>query len=215
MSLFLAPQSWPFLLALILLIAIAVIEGLALLLGFSISGWLDDFMPDMDVPSGDMAGHVFDAWLGWLHLGKVPLLVVLSLLLTTFAMAGFVINGVAHSILGEYPPVFASVPLAFLGALPAVRASAAAISRLVPRDETSAEPLANLVGKIGVVINGTARANYPAQARVKNDHGQTLYVHVEPDGENQQLVAGESVLLVKQISGARFLAIANPRPDLL
>ncbi|MDR1936453.1 MAG: YqiJ family protein [Candidatus Accumulibacter sp.] len=219
MSLFLAPQSWPFLLALVLLIALAVIEGLALLLGFSISGWFDDFLPDApdapELPAGDAAGHAFDAWLGWLHIGKVPLLVVLTLLLTAFAVGGFLINGVAHSVLGDYLPIFVSTPLAFLGALPVVRFSAGAIARLVPRDETSAEPLANLVGKVGVIINGTARVNYPAQARVKNNHGQTLYVHVEPDDENRQFVTGESVLLVKQISGARFLVIANPRPDLL
>ena len=96
-----------------------------------------------------------------------------------------------------------------------VRASAAVIYRFIPADESSAEPLENLVGKIGIIINGTARVDFPAQARVKNDHGQTLYVHVEPDKDDQQFAAGDSVLLVKQISGARFQAIANPRPDLL
>lgn len=213
MSLFLSPQSWPFLFALILLVAIAVIEGLTLLLGFSLSGWFDEFFSG--VPAGDASEHVLEAWLGWLHIGKVPVLVVVTLLLTAFAMIGFFVNGAAHSILGEYLPVFFSAPLAFLGALPVVRASATVIARLVPRDETSAEPLENLIGKIGIVVNGTARMNYPAQARVKNDHGQTLYVHVEPDDENQKFVIGESVLLVRQISGARFQAIANPHPNLL
>ena len=73
MSLFLAPQSWPFLLALMLLIALAVIEGLALLLGFSLSGWLDDLIPD---PSAGGGGEFFDSWLGWLHVGKVPVLIL-------------------------------------------------------------------------------------------------------------------------------------------
>lgn len=213
MSLFLAPQSWPFLFAVVLLLAIAVIEGLALLLGFSVSGWLDDLLPD--VSAGDGFGYVFDSWLGWLHIGKVPMLVVLAIMLTSFSIAGFLLNSVVHAVLGVYPPALVSAVLAFLGALPVVRATAATISRLIPRDETSAEPLENLVGRIAVIVNGTARANYPAQARVKNDHGQTLYVHVEPDGEDLQFVVGESVLLVKQISGSRFLAIANPRPELL
>ncbi|MDR3221277.1 MAG: YqiJ family protein [Candidatus Accumulibacter sp.] len=212
MNLFLAPESWPFLLALILLLAVAVVEGLALLCGFSVSGWMDDFVPD---PSADAAGHVFDSCLGWLHIGQVPMLVVVTILLTAFAVIGFVINGVVHSFVGFYPPAITSAPLAFLGTLPIVRMTSTTIARFVPRIETSAEPLENLVGRVGVVVNGTARANYPAQARVKNDHGQTLYVHVEPDGEGLQLAEGESVLLVKQISGTRFLAIANPRPELL
>ena len=76
-------------------------------------------------------------------------------------------------------------------------------------------PLTDLVGRVGVVINGTARVNYPAQARVRNAHGLTLYIHVEPDQEGVVLANGDSVLLVKQISGTRFLAIANPRPEVL
>ncbi len=212
MSLFLAPQSWPFLLALVLLVAIVVVEGLALLLGFSISGWLHDFSPDLH--TGEPSG-IFDAWLGWLHVGKVPLLVVLAVMLTAFSMVGFLINGLAHAFFGIYLPAIVAAPLAFFGALPLVRASAAVIYRFIPADESSAEPLENLVGKIGIIINGTARVDFPAQARVKNDHGQTLYVHVEPDKDDQQFAAGDSVLLVKQISGARFQAIANPRPDLL
>jgi hypothetical protein len=143
------------------------------------------------------------------------MLVVVTILLTAFAMIGFVINGVVNAFAGFYPPAITSVPLAFLGALPIVRMASATIARFIPRVETSAEPLENLVGRVGVVVNGTARANYPAQARVKSGHGQTLYIHVEPDGEGLQLVEGESVLLVKQISGTRFLAIANPRPELL
>ncbi|GHU33680.1 membrane protein [Betaproteobacteria bacterium] len=213
MDLFLAPESWPFLWSVILLLAIAVVEGLALLLGFTVFGGFDDFSPD--VSSGDGLGHIFDAWLGWLHIGKVPILVVITLLLTAFSIAGFVLNGVAYAVLGVYPPVWVSVVVAFLCALPVVRALAATLARLIPKDETSAEPLENLVGRVGVIVNGTARVNYPAQARVKNDHGQTLYVHVEPDGEDLQFVVGDSVLLVKQISGVRFLAIANPRPELL
>ena len=88
-------------------------------------------------------------------------------------------------------------------------------ARIIPKDETSAVLLETLVGHVAVVVNGTARVNYPAQARVKSEQGQTFYIHVEPDDEDVQFTTGESVLLIKQISGARFLGIANPRPDLL
>lgn len=212
MSLFLAPQSWPFLLALMLLIALAVIEGLALLLGFSLSGWLDDLIPD---PSAGGGGEFFDSWLGWLHVGKVPVLILCAVLLTAFSVLGFTLNGLAQALLGFYPPTFVTTAVAFFGALPVVRISAAAIARLVPYDESSAEPLENLVGHVAVIINGVARKGYPAQARVRNAHGQTLYIHVEPDGDGASLNPGESVLLVKQLSGSRFLAIANPHPELL
>lgn len=211
MELFLAPESWPFTVAVMLLAAIALIEGLALLIGLSFSGWLDHFMPDA-VHGVEGAS---DSWLGWLHVGKVPMLVLLVVLLTAFALIGYTINALVHGGLGFYPPAPLSAVAAFLGALPVVRLSGAAIARLIPRDETSAVRFETLVGRVAVIVNGTARANYPAEARVKTDYGQTLYVRVEPDGQDVQFSAGESVLLVKQISGTRFLAIANPRPDLL
>ena len=213
MGLFFSPQSWPFLLALLFLLAIAITEGLALLIGFSLSGWLDHAFPDLTHEVNLEASS--ESWLGWLHIGKVPLLVVVTVFLTAFAVLGFCINGLAYALFGIYPSAFISVPLAFLGSLPIVRLCSAGLARLILRDETSAEPLDKLVGRTAIIINGTAKLNYPAQARVKNEHGQTLYVHVEPDDESIQLEEGESVLLVKQLSGARFQAIANPRPDFL
>jgi hypothetical protein len=159
--------------------------------------------------------NVSDSWLGWLHVGKVPLLVLAVVMLTAFAMIGYTINGLAHATLGFYPPTALSAVVAFFGALPVVRVMGAAIARVIPRDETSAVLLESLVGRVAHVINGTARAGYPAEARVKNEHGQTHYVRVEPDGADLRFGPGESVLLVKQISGSRFLAIANPRPDIL
>jgi hypothetical protein len=108
-----------------------------------------------------------------------------------------------------------SVPLALAGAIPVVRVSGAVIARYIPKDETSAVSLESLVGHVAVVVNGTARANYPAEAKIRNEQGQTFYVRVEPEGAGVRFKAGDSVLLVKQISGSRFLAIANPRPDFL
>jgi len=210
-ELFLAPESWPFTMAVMLLVAIAVVEGLALLVGMSLSGWIDHFIPD--------AAHgvegLSDSWLGWLHIGKVPILVLLVVLLTAFALIGYIINATVYSGLGFYPPTPVSIVAALLGALPVVRLSGAAIARLIPRDETSAVSFDSLVGRVAVIVNGTARAGYPAEARVKSDYGQTLYVRVEPDGPDIRFGPAESVLLIKQISGSRFVAIANPRPDLL
>ncbi len=212
MELILAPESWPFSAAVMLLIAITTIEGMGLLFGLSVSGWFDNLLPEHP---GDGLDGIADSWLGWLHVGKVPVLVLLVLLLTVFAIIGYTLNAVTHGLLGFYPPVLLSGVLALLGALPTVRVFGSLIARLIPRDETSAVLLESLVGRIAVVINGTARINYPAEAKVKNEQGQTFYVRVEPDAPDVQFGAGEAVLLVRQISGSRFMAIANPRPDLL
>jgi hypothetical protein len=38
---------------------------------------------------------------------------------------------------------------------------------------------------------------------------------VEPEGPDETLVAGASVLLVRHLSGRHFQAIPNPKPELL
>lgn len=210
MNIFLAPESWPFSVAALVLLCIAVIEGMGLLTGLSLSAWLDHLLPEADGLHG-----MSEVWLGWLHVGKVPLLILLALFLTAFSVIGFTASTLVKSLLGFYPPALFAAPLAFLGTLPVVRLSGAAIARLVPGDETSAETLDSLVGHVAIVINGRARIGFPAEARVKNKHGLTLYVHVEPDNNATTFNAGDSVLLVRQISGSRFQAIINPRPDLL
>ncbi len=75
--------------------------------------------------------------------------------------------------------------------------------------------LDTLVGRVATIVNGTARPGLPgAGAKWQNQHGQTLYIMVEPDSGGT-FESGTSVLLVRQISGTRFAAIPNPRPDLL
>lgn len=208
MELILAPESAPFTTAIIFVILLGTIEAITLLIGASLSGLFDHLAAlhlDVDADSG----------LGWLHLGKVPLLVLLVLFLTAFAMVGFTCNALTHSFLGSYPSPILSSSVAFLSALLAVRVCGAALARIIPSDETSAVSLATLVGHVAIIINGTARKNYPAQARVTTEKGQTFYIRVEPESATEQFVLNDSVLLVKQISGTRFLACANPRPDLL
>ncbi|MFZ4700912.1 MAG: YqiJ family protein [Candidatus Methylumidiphilus sp.] len=206
MELVVAPESWPFTFSVILVVLIGAIEMVSLLVGVSLAGALDH------IASIHIEG-VADSWLGWLHVGKVPMLVLLVILLTAFALTGFAFNAAYYGFYGVFPKPLISSGIALLIALPIVRIFSNFISRFMPKDETSAVLLESLVGQVAVVVNGTAKKGYPAQAKVKNHQGQTFYIHVEPDNENVQFVMGETVLLIKQISGARFLGLSNPFPD--
>jgi hypothetical protein len=206
---FLAPETWPFAAATLLLLLITAVEGLALLFGTHLSGFVDHMIPDMD-----HVDSALDRALSWLHFGRVPVLVLIVLFLATFALTGFALNMVVHWLLGVWLTSLISVPIAVITALPIVRILGAGIARAIPKDETYAVTLDTLVGRVATIVNGTARAGYPAQAKVPNQHGQTLYVMVEPDSGGT-FESGTSVLLVRQISGTRFAAIPNPRPDLL
>jgi hypothetical protein len=206
---FLAPETWPFAAATLLLLLITALEGLALLFGTHLSGWVDHAVPDLDHVDGAL-----DKALGWLQFGRVPVLVLIVIFLAAFSLTGFALNMVVHWLLGIWLTSLIAVPVAVITALPIVRILGAGLARVIPKEETYAVTLDTLVGRVATIVNGTARQGYPAQAKVANQHGQTLYVMVEPDGTGT-FENGTAVLLVRQISGTRFAAIPNPRPDLL
>ena len=66
-----AAETWPFTVATFLMLLIAVIEGLAMVVGANLSEWLQQALPD----PWDAIHGPFDNILGWLHVGKVPLLI--------------------------------------------------------------------------------------------------------------------------------------------
>lgn len=185
MSLLTTPDTWPFATALILMILLAVVEVLGMLLAASPSSLLDSLIPDVD-------------GLGWLHVGRVPILVVVILWLTGFSLSGFAIQSVAQSVTGAALPIWlASIPAVFLGL---VNASlfGGVLARLVPADETRAVSEQSLVGQRGVVSEGMARRGLAAQAKVRDAHGHMHYVLVEPLDDEESFGEGVVVVLVNK-----------------
>ena len=185
MSLLTAPDTWPFATALVLMILLAVVEVVGMLLAASPSSLLDSLIPDVD-------------GLGWLHVGRVPILVVVILWLTGFSLSGFAIQSVAQSVIGAALPIWlASIPAVFLGL---VNASlfGGVLARLVPADETRAVSEQSLVGQRGVVSEGMARRGLAAQAKVRDTHGHMHYVLVEPLDDEESFGEGVVVVLVNK-----------------
>jgi YqiJ-like protein len=208
---FLAAETWPFSAATLLLLLIAAVEGIAALIGANVSDWLQSVLPD----PWDSVDGPFDKALGWLHVGRVPVLVLIVIFLSAFALTGFALNMVAQRLFGIWVAVWLAVPLALVSALPIVRILGAGLARVIPKDESFAVTFDSLVGRVATILGGTARRGYPAQAKVASQHGQMHYIMVEPDEDGTTFEAGSSILLVRQLSGNRFSGIKNPRPDLL
>jgi hypothetical protein len=215
MNLFLAPETWPFAVAGLLMLSIAAIEGIALLIGASATGWVDSLLHHSPDALLHHSPDTPDSWLGWLHLGKVPLLVLVVLFLALFALAGFALNLAAAGAFGALIPPLIAAPVSVVAALPLMRVCAGGIAHLIPSDQTYAVSLDTLVGRVAVIVSGTARLGYPAQGKVTSEHGQVHYVMVEPDAAEVTFAQNDTVLLVKRLNGTRFQAIRNPRPDLL
>ena len=203
MDLLFNPHTWPFGSALVLLVALTVIEGAGLLLGGSFSEILDHLMPDSS-----------DGLLGWLHVGKVPLLVLMVLFLMGFSLSGFAIAGLTHNITGYWPPVILSVIPAIMFGIGCMKLLGNLIARLKITDQSTAVSELSLLGRVAIISEGNATTGMAAQAKVRDQYGQTHHILVEPDISGQTLLEGESVLLIRK-AGARYTAIKNPHPEQL
>lgn len=208
MSLFNTAETLPFGVAFALIVGVAVLEGIGMMIAMSPSNLLDHWLPEIDHDSG------VDKVLGWLHLGKVPSLVLLLLFLTGYAVFGYSLQIAMRGLSGHYLPAWAAGLLAVPAGLATVRALGALVAHIIPRDESSAVSEQSLLGRAGVVSAGIARQGLAAQARVRDAHGRTHFLLVEPDLADEQFEEGAEVLIVKKL-GAVYRAIRNPHPGLL
>ena len=211
-----ADENLAFSVALALMTFLALLEGMAILLGTGLSGLVDALLPDAllpgveaSVPDTGSAGGI-SGLLGWLYIGKVPFLVVLILILMSFGIGGLLLQTLVQRFTGALLPGWIASGAAFAFALPTTRACARLVAKVLPRDETEAVSEDSFIGRIAVLTLGSARPGYPAQARLTDTHGQSHYLMVEPDG-TAELRAGSEVLIVKK-QGHLFLAIPNPNP---
>jgi membrane protein implicated in regulation of membrane protease activity len=175
-----APGNLPFSVALLVMLLIGLVEALGLGAG---AVHLD---ADADLGAG---GDL----LGWLGVGRVPLLMLVVVFLAIFGLAGLAIQQLAGPL-----PASLAAAIAAVAALPLTGLGARALARIVPQDETTAVSLDSLVGKRGTITIGTARAGSPAQARVRDIHGQPHYVMVEPHEAAHPIAEGETVLLIRR-----------------
>jgi len=216
----LANENLPFTVALAVMFGIAVLEGVMALMGFALSGVLDSLLPDMDFDiEADLYADLetpspFSRLLGWLRVGKVPMLMLLIIFLTGFGLIGLALQSLLHGSIGFLLPNWLMAIPAFVLALPVVRLLGGTLNRFMPNDETDAVSVDSLVGRVATITLGTAASGSPAEARVRDVHGTTHYVMVEPDVATESFTAQSSVLLVRN-EGAVFKAITNPNPALV
>lgn len=212
-----ASENIPFSVALMLVFGLAMLEGVGILMGAGVSAFIDHLLPnvdmDVEVPNVEAPGVVSQI-LGWLYIGKVPFLIVLIAILTSFGILGLIMQSAVQSLLGIFLPSLLAALIALVAALPVSRAFSAGIVRIMPRDETEAVSTDSFIGRVAIITTGTARRGSAAQARLNDQYGQTHYVMVEPDSSAEELPCGTEVLLIKK-TGTRFLAIVNTKPVLV
>lgn len=198
-SLFTAPENQIFNAALFLMLLLGVVEGLFLAFGGGLD-WGESWLPNLDL-------------LDWLYVGRVPLMMVLVILLTVFGLMGLTAQWLYFHIMGHFAHAWLATPIVALLALPITRWCAAGVYVILPRDETSAVGADELIGRVGVIILGTASANQAAEVRVQDKMGQQHYIMALADG-GHDLQKGTSVLIVAR-EGHQYHVIENPSANLV
>jgi hypothetical protein len=214
----LAAENAPFVVALGVMAALTLVELVTMLLGFALSGLLDGVMPDLDVDvdvDADLAAPSPGMQvLHWLQFGTAPTLILFGLFLTGFGLAGLLVQSTSIGVTGRLlNPWIAGIP-AFFAALLVMRTLGGFLGRTVLRDETSAVSADSLLGTTAVVTLGTTRRSHPSQAKLRDQHGQTHYVLIEPLREGDEFHNGDSVTLIQR-EGPKYLVIESSVDALL
>jgi hypothetical protein len=196
----LATDNLPFTAALGVMLVIGVMEAVGLMFGADLASAVDSVLPDFDLDAdldveGGAAPGPLAAALGWLCVGKVPALILLICFLLAFGLAGLGVQSLVLESTGALlPGWFAAIPALAIG-LPATRFLGLGFAKILPQDETYAVSESEFLGKVATVTMGTARAGLPAEAKLRDAHGNTHYVRVEPLRPADSFAAGTAVVL--------------------
>ncbi|PSO17144.1 OB-fold-containig protein [Bradyrhizobium sp. MOS003] len=195
-----SPEVRPFAIAAAMIVVVGSIEMVSMLAGASLSEMLGTNI-DFGHPSDN---GVINA-ISWINVGGVPLLIFLLLLLGAFSITGFLIQDIARMVAGPLPATVASVG-AVVVSVPLVRAASRAIARVIPKDESYAIGLGELVGRIGEVVIGPLDQGPPGKVSVADVHGNRHFVWAVAAPASAPLPQGTMVLLVDR-DGTRFVAV--------
>ena len=145
------------------------------------------------VPEADAGGA-----LSLLGLGRVPFAIWLAAVLFGFGVGGFAVQAVAGVALGGPLPAWAAVLPAALAGLGSARGTAGVVGGLVQQNETTATGAQFMGGMRGVVVQGIAARDRPAEVRLRDRHGNMHFMRCEPYRDSDVIAEGTEVLLLRE-----------------
>ncbi len=219
----LSSQNLPFTVALGIMIGLGLLELLSALLGTGASSYLDSILPDFDadfdidadmdidadVDAGGSSLGSFGGMLLWLNFGKVPFLILLVLFLFSFGIFGLAVQYISLILVSDLlPGLIASLP-ALIGGLLFLHYTGGLFAKIIPADETESVSETSFIGRTAIIIMGETQKGKPAQAKLKDKKGNTHYIMVEPQNNEDVFVSGREVLIVSQ-AGAIYEVVSRP-----
>ena len=212
------PANSPFAIALAVMLVFTVVEIISASLGMGLSEMVDSILPEFDAdvdvdvdadvdavaPEGNFDSLV--KLLAWFRVGEVPVIMLFIIFLTGFGLSGLMVQYVSVSLVGRYVPALLASGVGIIASIPVVRFCGGLLGKYMPKDETYAVSEKSFYGMIATVTLGTAEVGKPAQAKIRDKHGQTHYILVEPDKPRESFATGERAIIVSQV-GAIYKVI--------
>jgi hypothetical protein len=188
LELILASEMAPFVAALGTVGVIGLLELTAVLVFGPV---LSHFHLDVDV---SIDGSALSGVMSWLHMGKVPLMVLVVLFLSGFGLAGLGLQlGLQAFGMGMADAIGVAIPAIGVG-IAAVRRVGRLVGRVLDDDMTALSP-DSFVGETARIVIGTAQVHLPAEACFQDKFGRMHYVMVAPATEDDSFTEGTEVIL--------------------
>lgn len=190
---------------------IGIMEGLLSLVGVGMSAMLDSFMPELDinVDMPDTQISTFSEIFGWINKGRVPMLMLVLTFMTFFGLIGLNIQSVWFHFTGHYIYTVIVAVISFILAMPFVSYFSLVLSKVMPRDETTAISTKTFIGETCTIINEAATDHKFVEAKFKDLFGEVHYIMVKSADKGVVFHRGAKGLIVSQINDKKFLISSN------
>jgi hypothetical protein len=193
------PSNAVFLASLGVTVLLCVVEGLALAFAGTTMPSFMDFDSDGDSGGGPLA---------YLNAGHLPATLFVASAAAVFGVTGLGVQQIATTLIGAPLPLLAAIPIAMVASVPGTHMISKSLGALMPKTETTAISGDDLLGREGEVTLGTGTRGNPVQVKLRDEHGQSHYVMVEPARDDETLSQGHNVLITAR-SGPIYHAIKS------
>lgn len=201
----LLPQNFPFTATLATILIVLTLEFVMALLGVGLSEMFDSLMPNFDLDSmQNFNGH---SPLSLLGFGKIPVFVILVAFALAFGLGGWILQWTIFN-LGMSPiPAWIASLITLVPTFPATVTLSRIFALVIPKDETFVGSKEDVVGKMGVITQGTARSDLPAQCRVSDGHGGSFYLQAVPNDGVDPIPEGTSVIVISRTKDHNYAVV--------
>jgi len=191
------PQNFPFTVAIAAIVIALLIELIMAVIGVGLGDLFDSMMPESDVCSP----------LSFLGFGKVPVFVILVSFALAFGLGGWTLQWVLINLGLPLLPAWIAGLAALVPAFPVTSTLSRIVAFIIPKDETFVGSKEDVVGKIGVITQGTARGDLPAQCRVSDGHGGSFYLQAVPNTGVDPIPEGTSVIVISRTDDHTYAVV--------